>query len=183
MKIIFEDVDLRDFDAWSGGKDTLDELIELGLVDEVQQFIEDVYPDGCTDTKVNDILWFDEYVNELIESKKKHTFSYSIDIEYTYDEEDDVDEDGNSTYSEVETSFTDSGDDYDSLEEAVEEIVSQLDYAFDEDGLNNLKFTSVTITVDKLDSDGDSVESYDFEELVNEGHLDEDVLSKYGTVE
>ena len=181
MNIIIEDVDLRDFDAWSGGKDRLDELIELGLVDEVQQFIEDAYPDGCTDTEVNDILWFDEYVQELIESKTKHTFSYEIDIQYTYTEgEEDEDDEGT---VEVETTFTDSGDDYDSIEEAVEEIVSQLDYEFNDDALNNLKFTSVTINIVENDSDGDSVESFDFEELVNEGHIDADVLSKYGTVE
>lgn len=59
MKIINDDVDLRDFKAWSGGKDRLDELISIGTVDKAQQEIEELFPDGITDTQLNDWLWFD----------------------------------------------------------------------------------------------------------------------------
>lgn len=45
------------FEAWSGGKDTLDVLIEKGDCDEVEQLIEEMYLG--TDTAINDFLWFE----------------------------------------------------------------------------------------------------------------------------
>lgn len=59
MKVIDEDVDLKDFEAWSGGKETLDKLIEYGTVGKAQAEIEELFPDGITDTQLNDWLWFD----------------------------------------------------------------------------------------------------------------------------
>lgn len=49
---------LRNFEAWSGGKDTLDVLIEKGDCDEVERLIEDMDSLG-TDTSINDFLWFE----------------------------------------------------------------------------------------------------------------------------
>lgn len=49
---------LDQFDAWSGGKDTLDTLIEKGVCDEVEDFIEQCFTDP-TDTDINDFLWFE----------------------------------------------------------------------------------------------------------------------------
>lgn len=59
MKIINE-TSLWQFDAWSGGRDTLDTLIEKGLCEELESILEDTYPDGMTDTELNDLLWFEE---------------------------------------------------------------------------------------------------------------------------
>lgn len=49
---------LEQFEAWSGGKDTLDVLIENGDCDEVEQLIEEMETLG-TDTAINDFLWFE----------------------------------------------------------------------------------------------------------------------------
>ena len=50
---------LTDFPAWSGGKDTLDVLIEKDLCDTVEAILNDIYVDGApTDTEINDTLWF-----------------------------------------------------------------------------------------------------------------------------
>ena len=50
---------LTDFPAWSGGKDTLDVLIEKDLCDIVEAILNDIYVDGApTDTEINDTLWF-----------------------------------------------------------------------------------------------------------------------------
>ena len=53
---------LEQFQAWSGGKDTLETLIEKGDCDQVEALLEDYF--GCsdsipTDTDINDILWFE----------------------------------------------------------------------------------------------------------------------------
>ena len=59
MKIIME-TSLERFDAWSGGEDTLEVLREKDLCDRLEQMLEyDVFVDGCTDTELNDFLWFE----------------------------------------------------------------------------------------------------------------------------
>lgn len=58
MKIISEDKRLRDFDFWSGAKDTVDYLTSDEL-DTIEDMLEDAYPDGMTETQLNDLFWFD----------------------------------------------------------------------------------------------------------------------------
>lgn len=57
MKITTE-MDVRDFKFWSGGKDRAD-----GVRDEdwgaVESCVEEYFPDGCTDSELNDFFWFD----------------------------------------------------------------------------------------------------------------------------
>ena len=49
---------LEGFPAWSGGKDTLDVLIEKDLCDTVENILADVLSENPTDTEINDTLWF-----------------------------------------------------------------------------------------------------------------------------
>ena len=58
MKIICE-TSLENFDAWSGARDTLDRIIEEGKCSELETILESEYPDGMTDTELNDLLWFE----------------------------------------------------------------------------------------------------------------------------
>lgn len=84
MKIITERSFER-FDAWSGGKDTQDRIIEAGKADQFESIIEDMYPDGLTDTELNDLLWFDsEQVFEWL--------GITDEEETEDDEEDDTEE-------------------------------------------------------------------------------------------
>ena len=55
MKITSE-LNLRNFDFWSGAKDhefTHEELKQIEFI------LEDTYPDGMTETEVNDLFWFE----------------------------------------------------------------------------------------------------------------------------
>lgn len=64
MKVISE-VYLRDFNAWSGAESTKQRIIQEGKADEFDSLMEELYPDGLTDTLLNDILWFEpEWVFE-----------------------------------------------------------------------------------------------------------------------
>ena len=66
MKITSE-MSLRNFKAWAGGKVTLNKLIELDKCDELEFILDDLYPDGLTETELNDILWFDdEWIYETL---------------------------------------------------------------------------------------------------------------------
>ena len=66
MKITSE-MSLKNFKAWSGAKDTLNKLIELDKCEDLEFILDDLYPDGLTDTQLNDILWFeDEWIFETL---------------------------------------------------------------------------------------------------------------------
>ena len=66
MKITSE-MSLKNFKAWSGAVDTLNKLIELDKCDELEFILDDLYPDGLTETQLNDILWFeDEWIYETL---------------------------------------------------------------------------------------------------------------------
>ena len=57
MKVL-EELNLSEFKAWSGGKDTLETLTD-NQIERVQEFIEECYPDGVEDLQLNDFLWFE----------------------------------------------------------------------------------------------------------------------------
>ena len=66
MKISRE-MNLRNFEAWSGAKNTLNKLIELDKCEELEAILEDIYPEGMDATQLNDILWFeDEWIYETL---------------------------------------------------------------------------------------------------------------------
>lgn len=59
MKITSEQGIVR-FAAWSGGKDTKETILEHHKAREFDALIEELYPDGLTETELNDLLWFEE---------------------------------------------------------------------------------------------------------------------------
>ena len=50
---------LRNFNFWCGAKDTAEQLT-TGQIDQIEMVLEDCYPDGMTDTQINDIFWFEQ---------------------------------------------------------------------------------------------------------------------------
>ena len=71
MKVTSE-VTLRNFEAWSGAKETKQTILEHDLSDEFDQLIEELYPDGIDETQLNDILWFDsEWCFEMLGIKEE----------------------------------------------------------------------------------------------------------------
>ena len=54
---ITKELDLANFNFWSGARDhefTYSELKEL------EQHLDDLYPEGTTETKINELFWFEE---------------------------------------------------------------------------------------------------------------------------
>ena len=57
---------LRNFEFWSGAKSNA-EMMTAEELDSVESALEELYPDGMTDTEINDLFWFDfDYVCDLI---------------------------------------------------------------------------------------------------------------------
>jgi len=60
MKTFNENTTLVNFDAWSGAVETKERIINEGKASEFDNLIEDLYPDGLSETALNEILWFEE---------------------------------------------------------------------------------------------------------------------------
>ena len=66
MKITYE-LDLRNFKAWSGAIDTLNNIIEEDKVDLLEGILNDCYEE-LTETQLNDMLWFDtEWIYNVLD--------------------------------------------------------------------------------------------------------------------
>lgn len=50
---------LKNFEFWSGAKDTVKYLTESEL-DTIESYLEELYPEGMTDTELNDFIWFED---------------------------------------------------------------------------------------------------------------------------
>lgn len=57
LKVICE---FRDYEPWGGAVDFYNEIRDNDKLDDLEFILEDLYPDGCTDTNINDLLAFDE---------------------------------------------------------------------------------------------------------------------------
>ena len=60
MKTFNENTTLLNFDAWSGAVDTKNRIIEEGKSEDFDFLIEELYPEGLSETQLIDILWFEE---------------------------------------------------------------------------------------------------------------------------
>ncbi len=50
---------LKNFDFWSGARDTVKYLTESEL-NTIELTLEELYPEGMTDTELNDFFWFED---------------------------------------------------------------------------------------------------------------------------
>ena len=63
---IYSETSLQNFEFWSGARDTADELTGHEL-DRIENELEAIYPDGMTDTDINDIFWFEQdWIAEML---------------------------------------------------------------------------------------------------------------------
>lgn len=56
---VYKESDLTDFVFWSGAKDTVKYLSDEQLR-QIAATLEDAYPDGMTETEINDFFWFED---------------------------------------------------------------------------------------------------------------------------
>ena len=67
MRVYNDNLTLVNFNAWSGAVETKETIINEGKADEFDNLIEELYPDGLTETTLNDLLWFeDEWIFEML---------------------------------------------------------------------------------------------------------------------
>lgn len=50
---------LDSYKPWSGAEATWNKIVDANMVDELDSLLEELYPEGLSDTELNDILWFE----------------------------------------------------------------------------------------------------------------------------
>lgn len=58
--ILTTETNLRNFNAWSGAVDTKETIINEGKEEDFNYLIDELHPEGLTETQLNDLLWFEE---------------------------------------------------------------------------------------------------------------------------
>ena len=67
--IIIKDISLHNFEFWSGAKE-LAGCLTLGDLQEIEEHLDELHPDGLTETQINDLFCFDgEMICDLIGEK------------------------------------------------------------------------------------------------------------------
>ena len=59
MRVYKNVYDRNDFDFWSGACDTA-KYLEDKEIELILRELEDMYPDGLSETELNDIFWFED---------------------------------------------------------------------------------------------------------------------------
>ena len=133
MKIVSE-ISIADFEAWSGGKSTLDRIISEGKCDELEAVLEELYPDGMTDTQLNDLLWFEEeQVYEWVGIRTESEIRSELEAareeleELKRNYEDDCDDEDMTDEEKSELWQSDYADDAAELEEKISELEEELE--------------------------------------------------------
>lgn len=56
---VYKEVTGMDFDFWSGARDTV-KYLTVEEIEEVFSILEEIYPEGLTETEINDFFWFED---------------------------------------------------------------------------------------------------------------------------
>ena len=71
---VYSEIGLESFEAWSGGLDTKRAILAHDKETEFESYIEETYPDGLSETELNDLLWFeDEFIFEYLGMNEEET--------------------------------------------------------------------------------------------------------------
>lgn len=105
MSTITKTMDIYDFEPWSGAVDTYERIEREGKLDELDDVLDEVYPDGIDETELNDLLWFEpetvyewlgmrteSEIREEIEEAEAHLAEISeeiYDLKSDFDDESD----------------------------------------------------------------------------------------------
>ena len=66
---------LEHFQFWSGAKELAERLTWEELI-EIENHLEQLYPDGLEETELNDLFWFDaEFICDLIGETEEDIFN------------------------------------------------------------------------------------------------------------
>lgn len=76
---IYTEQSLRNFEFWSGAKDRV-KYLTWSELDTIESMFEELYPDGMSDTQINDTFWFDfEWICEMLGTTEDEVFERDVE--------------------------------------------------------------------------------------------------------
>lgn len=75
MKLTYEITNIDEFKAWSGAVPTRNAIIENHKQDEFMMILDDIFPDGCSETELNDffgLMMSSSFLHLILNRKNKH---------------------------------------------------------------------------------------------------------------
>ena len=57
---VYEELNLKDFQAWAGAVETKERILQAGKEEEFEEVIEELFPNGVSVTELNDTLCFED---------------------------------------------------------------------------------------------------------------------------
>lgn len=74
---------LSSYEPWSGAVDFYNEIVEEGKLKELEDALDELYPDGMSETELNDLLWHDEdWLRGFLDmdtEEKEDSYVYAIE--------------------------------------------------------------------------------------------------------
>lgn len=87
---IIVNVGIDGYTPWSGAVSTWEEIQEANKVDELEFLLEEIYPEGIDETKLNDLLWFEsDFIYSQLDMNDMVYCSYCGETSNMYDTERD----------------------------------------------------------------------------------------------
>jgi hypothetical protein len=63
---VYAEKRLVDFEFWSGALDRV-KYLTYNELEQIESILEELYPDGMSETQINDIFWFEEdWIAEML---------------------------------------------------------------------------------------------------------------------
>ena len=60
-------IGLGSFEPWQGAVDTFEKVADMGMLDDLESMLEEMYLDGIDETALNDVLWHEsERIFEML---------------------------------------------------------------------------------------------------------------------
>jgi hypothetical protein len=56
---IHREIPLTEFEFWAGARDRV-KYLSRDELDQIEQILEEIYPEGLSETDINDLFWFEE---------------------------------------------------------------------------------------------------------------------------
>ena len=93
---IYKEENLSGFEFWSGAKDNAEKLTDKEL-DQIESMLEELNPDGMSETEVNDLFWFEfetvaEWIGKEVCTECGELFESGETCECQKDEEEEEEE-------------------------------------------------------------------------------------------
>ena len=131
---LYREIYLSNFEPWSGAKSTFNRIENEDKLEQLEAILEEQYPDGMSETELNDLFWFEEdWLFEILDIRSESQIEDELETakqeleelisDRSYELEDcETEEEKTAVLLEYEDEIYDKENEIESLEEELEEV-------------------------------------------------------------